>query len=142
MTEWSRKNYLTRVLGDQNHFTGLLWFLCWVYYVCKFVEFTDTVFIVLRKKPVIFLHFYHHAIIVLLTWIYLYYDVVSLWYGVLLNSFIHAVMYWLYFEMSIGNNPFWKRYVTQMQIIQFVTGLAILWPWPFVCGDAWYVCIS
>jgi elongation of very long chain fatty acids protein 3 len=35
--------------------------------VSKFVELGDTLFIVLRKRPLIFLHYYHHAAVLIYT---------------------------------------------------------------------------
>ena len=36
------------------------------------------------------------------------------------NSFIHVLMYSHYFLSSLGVNAWWKKYLTQLQLIQFV----------------------
>ena len=38
----------------------------------------------------------------------------------LMNSFIHVCMYGHYFLSSFGVKAWWKRYLTQMQLLQFV----------------------
>ncbi|CAN8027249.1 unnamed protein product [Ixodes persulcatus] len=100
--------------------------LCWWHFWVRVADFLDTVFFVLRKKDthVSFLHVAHHVLVV-----------VSGWYGltfgldgqtaltILLNSFVHVVMYSCYFLSLLGPavRPYlwWKRYLTQLQLVQF-----------------------
>jgi hypothetical protein len=42
----------------------------------------------------------------------------------LLNSFVHIFMYSYYFVTSLGFKPKWKKYVTTLQLIQFLTFIA------------------
>jgi hypothetical protein len=44
------------------------------------------------------------------------------WIFVLLNSFIHTIMYLYYTLTCLGYRPTWKKYLTRMQIIQFLVG--------------------
>lgn len=100
---------------------------CWWFYFSKFIELMDTVFFVLRKKynQVTFLHVFHHSVMPF-----------SWWFGVkfvpggfgtfhaLLNSLIHFIMY-IYYGLAAFGPKFqkylwWKRYMTTMQMIQFV----------------------
>ncbi|XP_059143062.1 elongation of very long chain fatty acids protein 7-like [Physella acuta] len=101
--------------------------VCWLFYISKFIELLDTVFFILRKKfnQVSFLHVFHHGIMP-----------ISWWFGVklvpggfgtfhsLLNSFIHLVMYTYYGLSALGPSfhkyLWWKKYMTSMQMIQFV----------------------
>jgi elongation of very long chain fatty acids protein 6 len=39
-----------------------------VFIVSKALEFVDTLLLIVRKKPIIFLHYYHHVITFLFTW--------------------------------------------------------------------------
>eukprot|EP00960_Hanusia_phi_P017536 516123-Hanusia_phi.AAC.8 len=47
---------------------GGLFFWSYIYYLSKYLEFVDTFFKVLKRKPLDFLHVYHHAIVVLMCW--------------------------------------------------------------------------
>lgn len=65
----------------------------WLFIVSKLFELADTVFLVLRKKPLMFLHWYHH----ILTLIYAFYSYphtpgFNRW-GIFMNFFVHAFMY-------------------------------------------------
>lgn len=56
-------------------------------------ELMDTIFVVLRKRPLMFLHWYHHV----LTMIYAFFSYpltpgFNRW-GIYLNFFVHAFMY-------------------------------------------------
>ncbi|KAJ6637426.1 Elongation of very long chain fatty acids protein [Pseudolycoriella hygida] len=99
---------------------------CHAYYLLKIADLLDTVFFVLRKKDnqVSFLHLYHHTGMVVLTWTATKFlpGGHSIFTG-FINSIIHIVMYAYYlvtaFSPKYKNNVWWKKYITQMQIIQF-----------------------
>lgn len=99
---------------------------CYIYWVVKVIDLLDTVFFVLRKKQnqVTFLHVYHHAGMVTLIWFGNKYfpGGHSVFTGAL-NSLVHVVMYSYYFITSWNpeykKNVWWKKYITQMQLIQF-----------------------
>ncbi|XP_049879254.1 elongation of very long chain fatty acids protein AAEL008004-like [Pectinophora gossypiella] len=98
----------------------------WLYYVIKIVDLLDTVFFILRKKfsHVSFLHVYHHLGMCLLGFIGTKY--VPGGHGVMLgciNSLVHAVMYTYYLVSLVRKDwvrVWWKKYITQLQILQFV----------------------
>lgn len=110
-----------------NSQNPLLLDLGWWYFFAKFTELLDTVFFVLRKKnkQVTFLHVYHHVIMALYSWSYLKFAaggegaVLAL-----LNSIVHIVMYSYYLLSGLGPRfqkyLWWKKYVTKLQLIQFV----------------------
>ncbi|KAI1309052.1 Elongation of very long chain fatty acids protein 1 [Halotydeus destructor] len=101
-------------------------------YTClKVFDLLDTVFFILRKKfnQVTTLHVIHHAVMPLTT-IYSY-KFCQTSFGsniVVLNSFIHVLMYTYYLLASFGPEmqPYlwWKKHLTKLQLVQFVILLA------------------
>ncbi|KAL4711172.1 hypothetical protein ACJJTC_015281 [Scirpophaga incertulas] len=96
------------------------------YFILKLVDLLDTVFFVLRKKfnQVSFLHVYHHTGMVLLVWGAVTYFPGG--HGTLIgviNSFVHIIMYTYYLLTvavpSVKKSIWWKKYITQLQILQF-----------------------
>ncbi|OQV18826.1 putative Elongation of very long chain fatty acids protein 2 [Hypsibius exemplaris] len=98
----------------------------WWYFVTKAIEFLDTVFMVLKKKnsQITVLHVWHHTFMFpfLFTCVLVGpYGQVLL--GPIINSFIHVIMYGYYaLSLFTALHPYlwWKKYLTQMQLIQFV----------------------
>ncbi|XP_067310120.1 elongation of very long chain fatty acids protein 1a [Pseudorasbora parva] len=104
----------------------------WLFYFSKYVELLDTVFFVLRKKhsQVTFLHIFHHSI---LPWTW--------WWGItltpvggmgsfhaLVNACVHVIMYTYYCLAAAGPRfqkfLWWKKYMTAIQLTQFVLVVA------------------
>ncbi|KAK8776151.1 hypothetical protein V5799_030505 [Amblyomma americanum] len=101
--------------------------LSWWLYLFKISELADTVFFVLRKKnhQVSALHVVHHVIVTWNMWLGLSYGAQS--HGMFvtcMNTFVHVFMYTYYFLAALGpaykRLLWWKRYLTMMQILQFV----------------------
>lgn len=99
----------------------------WWYFISKFPDFLDSFFFVLRKKydHLSSLHVIHHGGLP-----------IAVWFGPkfvggghttfcgFLNSGVHVVMYSYYFLSALGPavQPYlwWKRYLTKLQMIQFL----------------------
>lgn len=99
-----------------------------VYYVnhlFKYWELVDTVLQVLRKKPVPFLHQYHHAATLVLTWSQIVEYSGCQWVPIGFNLFVHIFMYWYYAQSAIKRRVWWKRHLTTLQCIQFVVGVSV-----------------
>lgn len=102
-------------------------YFIFVHYISKWLDFLDTIFMILRHKEeqVTVLHVYHHSSIGLI-WGYLLY--VHAGYGTTaigctLNSFVHIIMYSHYLITSLRwRNPF-KKYITQIQLLQFIIAI-------------------
>ncbi|KAI4472236.1 hypothetical protein M0802_017026 [Mischocyttarus mexicanus] len=99
----------------------------YTYFICKLIELLDTVFFVLRKKDkqISFLHVYHHSLMPTSSWIGVRW--LSGGHGTflgLINSFVHIIMYSYYMLAAFGPKmqPYlwWKKYVTSLQLLQFV----------------------
>lgn len=100
---------------------------CWWYYFSKFTEFFDTLFFVLRKKNehVSYLHVIHHGIMPFSVWMGLKFAPGGhSTFFALLNTFVHIVMYFYYMVAALGPEYrrfiWWKKYLTSMQMVQFV----------------------
>lgn len=104
--------------------------LC-VFLLSKIYEAVDTVILILNGKPLLLLHLWHHASI-LLAFYHGLFTGAGFWIG-FVNSFIHVIMYMYYARIS-WIKPF-ARYITSLQIFHlfggFVLNLLTCFVWPF-----------
>lgn len=101
-----------------------LWIFLFIY--SKYFELLDTVFIILRKRPLNFLHWYHHATVLLYTWDGYCVEQPAGIYFVAMNYSVHAVMYFYYFLASQLQRPLsWGIFVTIAQISQMFVGVGV-----------------
>lgn len=110
------------VLGTASQPRNLWSFL---FVLFKMVELGDTAFVVLRKTPLNFLHWYHHITVMMYCWVY--YSVmpgVANWF-ILLNFFVHSIMYTYYAVKACGYRvtPSIMQFITALQLSQFVVGI-------------------
>jgi len=104
--------------------TGL-WIQLFV--LSKFPELIDTFFIVIHKKPLIFLHWYHHITVLAYCWhSYVTKSPAGVFFCVM-NYCVHAIMYGYYFLMAIKMKPKWfnAMFITTAQISQMVVGVTV-----------------
>jgi len=97
----------------------------------KLFEMGDTVWLVLRKKPVILLHHWHHLTVMLYCWHIAYAKFSGEGgdgsYFATMNSFVHLVMYGYYAATCLGfKNGLIAISITAMQILQMLVGVALL----------------
>ncbi|XP_050161708.1 elongation of very long chain fatty acids protein 3 [Myiozetetes cayanensis] len=124
------------------HPVSKLWICLFV--LSKLVEMGDTVFIVLRKKKLIFLHWYHHLTAAVVGW-YSYNNMVpGIAWVTALNFSIHALTYSYYTVTAMGirvPTPI-ALIITTSQMVQ-MTGFVILnflivfWKDDKVCPAPW-----
>ncbi|KAF2881321.1 hypothetical protein ILUMI_24851 [Ignelater luminosus] len=134
MSGWltGRYNFRCQPVDYSNHPNSIrMTHAAWWYYFSKFTEFMDTIFFLLRKKfsHITTLHVIHHGIMPM-----------SVWFGVkftpgghstffgFLNTFVHIVMYTYYLLAAFGPQMhkylWWKKYLTTLQMVQFVLIMA------------------
>jgi len=97
-----------------------LFFWANMFYLSKYYELVDTVFVVLRKKPLTFLHLWHHCAVVFVSWLATRDSIVMGWITVLDNTSVHVMMYYYYAIQSLQRREvWWRKYLTTLQIVQF-----------------------
>ena len=87
------------VYPDMN---GVVGFWATAFALSKFAELIDSYFIVLRKKKLIFLHWFHHASVLVFTWIALSGEFSVGTIPMPVNYFVHSFMYTYYALMAMG----------------------------------------
>mmetsp|Transcript_13074 Transcript_13074/g.27481 ORF Transcript_13074/g.27481 Transcript_13074/m.27481 type:complete len:343 (+) Transcript_13074:194-1222(+) len=111
-------------IGDRTVIETGAAYAVWVHYCDKYLEFFDTYFMILRgnMKQVSFLHIYHHTTIAWAWWIAICFAPGGdSYFGALLNSIIHVMMY-SYYALALLKVPCpWKRFLTQAQLAQFTS---------------------
>ncbi|KAF9405045.1 hypothetical protein BGZ94_003788 [Podila epigama] len=122
---------------DDGAWTQRLELLYYLNYLVKYWELADTVFLVLKKKPLEFLHYYHHSMTMILCFVQLGgYTSVS-WVPITLNLTVHVFMYYYYMRSAAGVRIWWKQYLTTLQIIQFVLDLGFI----YFCAYHYFVSV-
>ncbi|ODM97553.1 Elongation of very long chain fatty acids protein 6 [Orchesella cincta] len=100
---------------------------CVAFTISKYVELGDTIFIVLRKRPLIFLQWYHHVITLIAVWLTgPLVEPISRWY-VVLNCMVHALMY-PYFSLRAVNVKvpvYVANIITTLQFSQMLIGFSV-----------------
>uniref|UniRef100_A0A914XPP7 Elongation of very long chain fatty acids protein n=1 Tax=Plectus sambesii TaxID=2011161 RepID=A0A914XPP7_9BILA len=134
---------LIRVLPEfvsSLYFHGLQYSICnasygqgvtslwaWWFALSKVFELGDTAFIVLRKQPLIFLHYYHHTTVLVYTWYSFQQHLAPGRWFIVMNFTVHSLMYSYYAARAAGYRPprCVPMVITVMQLAQMVVGCAI-----------------
>lgn len=116
------------VYKDDMYRRNISGLLCLAFMFSKIPEMFDTAFLVFQKKPVIFLHWYHHTTVMLYCWhAWISPTSSGLWF-VCMNFSVHAIMYFYYFICACGYGKLVRPVaplITFMQIAQMVVGSII-----------------
>lgn len=117
-TEWL-------VCEQKAVFTGPLVFWIYNYHISKYYELLDTVLQLIKGRgpPFFFMHVYHHFTILITSFFWLQTSGTHTHVGAMWNTFVHVWMYGYFALRSIGIKPWWKNYITYLQIIQFSFGM-------------------
>lgn len=116
-------SYLLNMPPALTYKNGTVGFFTNMFIFSKYFELVDTLLIVLRKRKLYFLHWYHHAIALLFTW-----DAgakeqsAGIIYAAM-NYSVHSVMYTYYALAMVGPVPAWGSFITTIQILQMVFGM-------------------
>jgi hypothetical protein len=119
---------LVNIEDDRKEYE-LQTYACWLFYISKWIDYMDTVFIIVRSKwrQLSFLHTFHHSTMIGLTWMATYYFPCGYFLiAAQLNAPVHFIMYFYYLLSSFPSlTPYlwWKNYITSIQLLQFVTGI-------------------
>ncbi|OXA43745.1 elongation of very long chain fatty acids protein 6 [Folsomia candida] len=101
------------------------WYLA--FGLSKYVELGDTIFLILRKKPVVLLQWYHHLVTLISQWLVgPLVEPISRWV-VVMNYGVHSLMY-PYFALTAVGVQIHKtiaNFITTLQLSQMVFGLFI-----------------
>jgi hypothetical protein len=121
--------------ADQEMQSGWLPSLFWAYLfaVTKYWELFDTVILILKSpgRKLLFLHWYHHITVLLFTWYGEYYHLTLGYQFIMVNAFVHLLMYFYYFLTELGIKPGMAIQIsmTSLQILQMVYGMWIMFMW-------------
>jgi len=96
------------------------------FYLSKYYEFVDTWLVIAKGRRPIFLQKFHHVGAVFSCWFGVVTRSNGYYLFVVLNSFIHTIMYFYYACSAIGIRFKYKIILTMMQMLQFVVGWTCL----------------
>ena len=119
-----RKHGIVQSVCDNSYAYGLTGFWSFMFVMSKLPELVDTLFIVLRKQELIFLHWYHHATVLVYCWFsYKDFSASGRWF-MTMNYFVHGMMYSYYaFKAMRFKVPrFVSQLITTGQLLQMVAG--------------------
>ncbi|KAI9018676.1 GNS1/SUR4 family-domain-containing protein [Phycomyces nitens] len=111
----------------EEAWTQPLELLYYLNYLVKYWELADTLFMVAKKKKLEFLHYFHHSMTMVLCYVQLEGRTSVSWVPIVLNLTVHVLMYYYYFRTASGVRIWWKKYLTTMQITQFVIDLFVIY---------------
>ena len=110
--------------NGQRFFEGPTGLWAWLFMWSKLPELIDTLFIIIRKKPLGFLHWYHHVTVLSYCWLAYYQKTGSGIIFLTMNYTVHSIMYAYYCMSALKCVPksFPSQIITVAQIAQMVAG--------------------
>ena len=122
----SGESFRDVVCQVQQDNVAAFWNMAFV--VSKFVELGDTFFLVARKRNILFLHWYHHVTVLIYTWLINVDNAPLGKFFMIMNVFVHSLMYTYYALAAIGIRlpKLVSMTVTSLQISQMLGGMFFL----------------
>eukprot|EP01095_Lingulamoeba_sp_RSL-Kostka_P016821 TRINITY_DN839_c4_g1_i1.p1 TRINITY_DN839_c4_g1~~TRINITY_DN839_c4_g1_i1.p1 ORF type:complete len:304 (-),score=36.70 TRINITY_DN839_c4_g1_i1:87-998(-) len=124
-------------LPDRSLFTGKQYFWIWIFCLSKYFEYIDTFFLMIKRRKLIFLHWYHHSTVLLYVWIsFVLLPGGSGYIFGSMNAVVHSIMYFYYFLTSIGISLPISQFITIIQLTQMVIGVVVgtIWTYYYYIG--------
>ena len=115
--------------GKHRRWGGPAFVWMYVFTLSKYIELFDTAFMIVRRKPVSFLHWYHHTSVLAYTWFAVVVGFCPGWYFATINSGVHTIMYFYYYRSACGVRLTYDRLITTCQLTQMVLGVCITGWW-------------
>ena len=97
-----------------------------LFMLSKLPELLDTYLLILRKRRVIFLHWYHHATVLAYSWLTFHFWFAGPHWFATMNYSVHFIMYSYYAIMAskLFKVPkFISMMITSLQILQMIVGM-------------------
>merc|ERR1719203_1457714 len=107
--------------------TSGFWVMLFIY--SKMPELIDTLFLVLKRRPVILLHWFHHCTVLMYCWnAYYLKSGPGLWFATMIFC-VHAIMYSYYAAMAARLGKLLAPiapFITGLQILQMMGGMIVV----------------
>jgi len=103
-----------------TNYSGMFMF---IFTWSKLPELLDTVFLVIRGRNVMFLHWYHHITVLLYCWMVVREHYPGYMFA-LINAGVHTIMYYYYARMAQNVRPAFGQSLTMIQLLQMVIGVS------------------
>ena len=123
----TERGYVASVCTTAIHHVPMLSFWSLIFVLSKIVEFGDTFFIVVRKAPLRFLHWYHHVSVCIFSWYSLSIKSSAAHWYCAMNYSVHSVMYLYYLlrACKVFVPTVVATCITLLQLVQFALGFAV-----------------
>ncbi|XP_036683611.1 elongation of very long chain fatty acids protein 3 [Balaenoptera musculus] len=120
------QNYLKARKGFNLQGPLILWSFCLAIF-SKIIELGDMAFIILCKRPLIFVHWYHHSTVLVYTSFGYKNKVAAGGWFMTMNYGVHAIMYTYYTLKAAKVKPprWFPMLITSLQILQMFMGATV-----------------
>jgi len=122
--------------SKDQRWKGPGFFFLAVFAYSKYAELLDTAFLIIRRRPVSFLHWYHHCTVLAYSWFACIVKFSPGYYFAIVNCFVHTIMYWYYYRRASGVFLSYDKFITVIQMAQMVLGVIVTGVWTFLWAVA------